>query len=324
MKSTMSKADLIGLGIGFLLLGLVGTVFAQGLFQSREGSNRAVCAANLRGISQSMNIYGADNSDVYPLLVLPDFATSYDVAIKEETGPKSADAALESLYVEKKYRNNPSAGLWIMVLTGQVAPKQFICKSDPFAGQPSTTASAAGEYYLNFQSPKGISYSSLFPWAEKDKKVILSPAWKSNTDEHLVILSDMAPYLGRKAKPEELATRPAEAPASQNATASAPASAPSVEWSVTKANSQNHLFEGQNIAFGDGHAEFVKKPDVGHSNKKMNDSIWGIEKDVNFAEDHKIDEVPIEAGTLTHAPTGMQDFWDVVMVPTRDAKGNLK
>jgi hypothetical protein len=165
-----------------------------------------------------------------------------------------------------------------------------------------------GKYYRNFQDAKNVSYSSAFPWTTgKDGKVRASNVWRDTVDASLPILSDMAPYLGGKGEP---ATRPA---------GSEPKAPVDVAWAVGKANSQNHLFEGENVGFADAHAEFTRLPNAGQSD----DSLWGIRKS-GEAEPKDRSEVPIEAGVLPHAPAGVAGNWDVVMVPTRDAKGELK
>jgi len=76
---SFSRADVVGAVLGVLVLATL--VCAQVDDRSRELANRAVCAANLRGIAQSMCVYAADNDDMYPFLV-PSSATTYDVTFK--------------------------------------------------------------------------------------------------------------------------------------------------------------------------------------------------------------------------------------------------
>ena len=303
---SLTLADIMGLVLGF---GILIPVVAQTTTRSAELRNRSVCAANLRGTTQSMNVYAADNNDHYPMLSSYNSATTYDVVLKRDEGFTDAEKTINALYSQKKYPNNPMAHMWIMVLTGQVAPKQFICPSD-INGTPAAVTRKTldgDEYAFNFEGGKNIGYSVPFPWTEtREKKVVVSKLWVNETDASLPVMTDMAPYLGRKAKAGEAATRPAgtrEDAAIDDA------------WAVQKANSSNHDFEGQNVGFSDAHAEFVRDPRVGQGNE----SIWGIREKT---DDKK--EIPIEAGTLPHAPGGAPGQWDVIMVPTRDSTGNLK
>ena len=310
MPRRLSKADYVGLILGFSLLATV--VLAQ-VAQDREKSNRARCQANLGLLAKASLVYAADNIDSLPCYP-PLTAVTYDAAIKADIGKDGAEETIEWIYKEKKYTSNPSSNLWILVLQGSMPTKYLLCPSDPFANKTADITKGMS-YYTNFQDAKNISYSSAFPWAGgDDAHPKFGGVWRNQTDASKALYSDMAPYLGQKAKPGEAATRPAN---SQKEDPVDP------QWAVTKANSQNHQFEGQNVAFDDGHADWTKNPDVGQNN----DSIWGIIKEegkVRKSANENVIEIPIEAGKLPHAPSGVPGAYDVVMVPTRDAKGELK
>ena len=183
---------------------------------------------------------------------------------------------------------------------GVVAPKQFLCKSDEFATEAASATNKDGRYFLNFQSPRNFSYSSIYPWTMAGNKVVASTPWHNTMDASLPIMSDMAPYLGKTA--EDVAPGPDTA---------------AEKWVMTHANSQNHNFDGQNVGYGDAHVEFTRAPNVGEGG----DSMWGIRK--NPAGNARTEQ-PIAAGTLPHPPGGVMGDWDAVMVPTRDGKGQLK
>jgi prepilin-type processing-associated H-X9-DG protein len=80
-------------------------------------------------------------------------------------------------------------------------------------------------------------------------------------------------------------------------------------------NSVNHGGQGQNVAFSDGHAEWARTPDVGAGG----DNIWTLK----VGGEHRVPKT----GDLSvaHQLSGTVDDtdWDVVMVPTRDAKGGV-
>src|SRR5947209_1366681 len=142
MNRFISRADLIGFLAALLLLV---PVLAQTTTRSSEADNRKKCVTNLRGIAQSMNVYANDNSDAYPVLTSPVNGTAYDVTLKEDPGDPSVDLTINKLYSDKKYVNNPMANMWLMVLTGQVAPKTFLCPSDPLADKPASSTKG-GKY----------------------------------------------------------------------------------------------------------------------------------------------------------------------------------
>jgi hypothetical protein len=280
-----------------VVLALTTVVLAQ--VDSRELSNRSVCAANLRGIMQSMVVYASDNSERYPAFVPPASATTYDVTFKEEKAGKDADAVAEMSRL-KKGTNNPMAIMWMLVVDGQVGAKQFVCKSDEGTA-PAEWKSKDWEPYLGFQNGRNFSYSVAYPWTEEKGKVVAGAWWFNTIDAGLPIISDMAPYFGKTA-------------ADLWAVGAVGANE---RWAVTKANSANHYFEGQNVGFGDAHAEFARAPTAGEDN----DSLWGIKKAGGGIREEQM----IGAGTLPHAiGAGALGDFDVVMVPTRDARGELK
>lgn len=227
----------------FLIVALLAAIMLPSLGKARELSNRSVCAANIRGISQSLMIYAADNSDAYPIVSK---VGGYSLASGGTGTPQSdPDATILSLY--KSPEPSVTQNIWLMVLTGQVAAKQFICKSDP-APTVSAAAFAGAGYQTNFNNGSGApsdyaySYSFAYPWTQSGE---IGGWWKSTTDASLPLMGDMSPLAGTGS--------PAATPATPG----------------RAANSFNHQRDGQNVAFGDAHAEFVRVPDMGNSNDNI-------------------------------------------------------
>lgn len=314
MHKGLTRAEGIVLAaLGMLFLAFIPTVFAQTDARAREMSNRAICSANLRGIGQSMAVYGASEDDMYPCLP-PTSATTYDASFKADViEAASPDAATETLFLDKKYGNQPDAALWMLVENGSVAPKQFMCRSDAFAGQPSkSTATLAVDgkdgYFGNFQSGKSISYSVAFYWTENEQgKPAIARFWHNDADASLPIMSDAAPYMVPKAA----------APSTQPM-GSHPQKAEETHLSVNATNSPNHDRDGQNVVYDDNHVDFARSPLAGQNK----DSIWGIRKDAKAGQGGE--EVPIEAGKLPHPPRDEPGVTDTVMVPARDENGDWR
>ena len=305
-----TRADVMVTGAVLLVLGmLVPAVLAQ----ARKGNARQVCAANLRNIAQSCVVYSNENEDSYPLLPAPS-AVKYDATLKPVVGKATKEATIHSLYVDKAWPNNPAASLWLLVLNDQVVPKDFVCPADAFGAKPAKVQKDDKGFYQNFQDGRNLSYSMAYPWMDSSKGTVGGGWWKNTTDSSLPILADMAPYLSSKAEKGEATSPPAASAAT--GTATAPASAPAEkfegEWSLKTALSANHNFAGMNVVFADAHTEFVRRPDIGQAN----DNIW--------AETVDKKEVAIDAGLLPAKLTATFAPFDIVMVPTRDAKGNLK
>ena len=233
--------------IGFGLFVVAALLMPTG-HHPRELSNRSVCAVNLRGIAQAMNVYAADNSDKFPIVTYAPYAPALNAPTATAT-LANADRTLETYYrAPFPQAGSVSADLWILVLKNQVSPKQFLCKSDRFAAaSPALMTDAAGNFYNNFQSDAQLSYSFAYPWNAKGE---VGPWWTSLLDSSLPIACDMAPQSGT-GMPRRI-TNPASAPAKSNT------------W-----NSDNHQGDGQNVAFSDAHAEFTRRPDVGPDGDNM-------------------------------------------------------
>lgn len=258
----------------------------------RELPNRAYCAANLRGIVQSMNVYAADNNDTFPIVTY----APYSAALNDPVAAAAVADAEKTLqtYYRAPYPQAGSipASVWILVLKNQVSPKQFICKSDPVAsGIPAAISDPAGNFYNNFQNGHQLSYSFAYPWNAKGE---VAPWWKNLTDSSLPIATDMAPQPGTGTRPVEITNPPAN-----------PASAKS--W-----NSNNHQRDGQNVAFSDAHVEFTRRPDIGPDNDNM------------FTTSAKPSRGPAQFGGLPadRTPpelTADKAPFDIIMYPTRNA-----
>lgn len=320
MVKRRTKADVAAWGVVGVLVGAAVLPLVAQENRARELSNRSACASNLHVLMQSMLVYGAENSDLYPYLPSKS-NTTYDPSAKGEwSGGKKWEEAVKEMYKGGAYGNNPYAQLWLLVLNGQIQPKAFVCKSDPFAGEATVMQKEKGGVYrMNFDSPKAVSYSVAYMWGSKDAAGMVQPLmnWKNTSDSSLPIVSDMAPYLSSKAAAGEAMTRPAGRAVSTTAPADPMVLDDGSVNSPALQNSPNHLFDGQNVGFADGHVEFMRRTDIG----PQNDNIF---RQTVTPENRIRDEQAVLAGALPGGPIRDRSPFDTVMVPTRSAKGELK
>ena len=215
------------------------------LGKARELANRSTCAANLRGIAMSMELYAVANGDSYPVLPYAPYGPGNAGTSGTVLTAPSAEEAAKLLYADSKgpegaapERGSPLAAIHMMVMTGDISPKQFLCKSDGNAGAVSTGA-APGGFFANFQADNQLSYSFAYPYS-KDGSV--GKWWESTSDASLPVGSDMAPLEGTGSPRRALS---------------------GTGMSVKAGNSGNHGGDGQNVAFQDGHADWVRTTNVG-------------------------------------------------------------
>jgi len=279
---------LIELLVVVAIIALLIAILLPSLGKARELSNRSVCAANLRGISQSMNIYAADNSDAYPIIASK--GTSI-LATGGVGSPNSLDNLLSTsgLYASGNASNgNAMQNMWLLVLGGQVAAKQYQCKSDPASLVNASAAIGSGttNYQPTFNdgltsnSRSDLAYS--YSWAYMWTPTGIGGWWKNNTDAGLPLGSDMAPANGT-GNPVSVTTNGAN----------------------KLANSFTHQRDGQNVGYGDGHAEFQRLTNVGQSNDNIFTSNGAGGPSVNGTP---YSGVPAITG-------GSSGNWDVCLVP---------
>jgi len=85
-----------------------------------------------------------------------------------------------------------------------------------------------------------------------------------------------------------------------------------------RSNSYTHQRDGQNVGYGDAHAEFARNPAIGQSN----DNIWCANSgNPNSGGTPPSDSktLPSNMGTTGGAPGA----WDIVMLPITDGQSRF-
>jgi prepilin-type N-terminal cleavage/methylation domain-containing protein len=263
---------LIELLVVVAIIALLIAILLPSLGKARELANRSYCAANCRGIMQSMNVYAADNSDAFPTVGVLPVAGNYgsagtaapglSLATSPATNATSADVALSNYYpttagtpTTSNGGGNVMANVWILVLKNYTSPKQYICKSDPVASSsPAALTDTSSHYWPCFNAPSGAdftySYSFAYPWTTV-APISVGAWWHNTTDSSLPLMADMAPLNGSGNNPTTQ---------TPGGTGGAVPAFGAKAW-----NSPNHQRDGQNVGFGDGHAEFVRRADIGQN-----------------------------------------------------------
>jgi prepilin-type N-terminal cleavage/methylation domain-containing protein len=312
---------LIELLVVVAIIALLIAILLPSLGKARELANRSYCVANCRGVMQSLNVYAADNSDAFPTVNNPTQAnvgtwTPTAGTIGQSTLPTpnvtSADLAIGLYYTtipNTAIVGNIMANLWILVLKSYTAPKEYICKSDPFASAGAAQLSnTQGYFWTNFNSNGGAapdltySYSFAYPW-NTGSPIAVGGWWRNTADSSLALMTDGAPLYNTG--------NPSATPKQDNTTNT-------TNWNNTKsANSGNHQRDGQNVGYSDGHAEFARRPDVGQNN----DNLWldngssGSGSATNLAQNALNQETSPGKLIGTNYIGGSSAPFDIVMVP---------
>jgi prepilin-type N-terminal cleavage/methylation domain-containing protein len=183
--------------------------------------------------------------------------------------------------------------MYYLVGTGVVAPKQFVCKSDSSA-MPAQAASAvsnttstpyAPTYWTNSDATKpdySYSYSFAFQYATS---TTLANFWHNTMDTAVAIGADMNP--GNY----------------------------SSSWPKTNHNSHTHSDEGQNVAYGDNHAEFQRSPACGEANDNIYTAGTTSSMDYSATTGGTLGANNLYPGKTTTADGNTQGTFDTCLVP---------
>jgi prepilin-type N-terminal cleavage/methylation domain-containing protein/prepilin-type processing-associated H-X9-DG protein len=237
---------LIELLVVVAIIALLISILLPSLSRARELSKRLVCGANVKGIGTSCKIYANENDEIWPL---PDFNEStttpkvwYDLT--GGTGYVGLGIARNLLSNDTTTQLSVTRAFWILVRTGEVTPKQYIC---PSSGDQPDGSNA--ETYYDFENITKVSYGYRVPYGPTDTRP------SENLDSRMIVAADKGPVGTGAIDASRL---------NEILTTIFLASAPA-DWVAF--NSPNHggkgQGEGQNCLFADGHATFERKPIAG-------------------------------------------------------------
>jgi prepilin-type N-terminal cleavage/methylation domain-containing protein/prepilin-type processing-associated H-X9-DG protein len=318
MKNRSKGFTLIELLVVIAIIALLIAILLPALGKARESAKRAACASNLKQIHTGMVLYAQDYDGAFPRTSPPSTGTLTIVAQKGYERPNAVQYNTETDANISGADRTVSMNLWKLVVAEVAQPEIFNCQSSEQAGQKTNMRDNSGtssggvgaNYFVDFPygpatgaygtgaSTSNISYSFVQPWTSFGRGKGSWDMWSADADPRVIIGADQ---------------NNGSNPVAGNATDTAKGSGsdPS-NWPVNAAvlknlvNSKNHVGDGQNCLYGDGHVSFEKSAYVGIGS----DNIYTSR--IDASDTAKINEV---RGVLNVKPRSDTSSWDTVLIP---------
>ncbi len=300
MKKKIQGFTLIELLVVVAIIALLISILLPSLSRARELSKRLVCGANVKGIGTSCKIYANDNFEQWPLVPFD----SDEIAVAQNSASgityfgeiwelgTGNPPALDRADISEAPNDTAPNGIaslnvsttrcfWMLVRTGDVTTKQFICPSSD--DTPDDTEEI--DRYYDFASISRISYGYQVPFGAPDTRA------SENSDNRLACAGDKGPYSMSGGN---------DPSGWQDSFTDYDRNTPPNRWKGL--NSPNHggrgSGEGQNLLFADGHVDFTRKPIVGIDDDNVYTQMAGFEPIERWLGNSPVTEaMPQGAGT---------------------------
>ncbi|MFT3788530.1 MAG: type II secretion system protein [Tepidisphaeraceae bacterium] len=259
-RSLRRAVTLVDLLVMLAMIALMMTLSLCSGQRSRETANRAKCLSNLKMIGTACRVYETANNGQYPRAIYkpvradepytvtwgtpytgPDDAKPSD---KADTFGRNKDATVDGANPPED--NDVTASLFLLVRTCDMPAEVFVCpstKQKPFDfGTKAAGRNIFSTAWTNWPGKTGIaqhlSYGvhNMYP---NVNAVAIGFAWNSSRlTSEFAIAGDMSPG------GNDLLKITVNSPARE----------------MRKGNSLNHAGEGENVLYGDGHADWSSTP----------------------------------------------------------------
>jgi prepilin-type N-terminal cleavage/methylation domain-containing protein len=265
MKRTTKGFTLVELLVVIGIIALLISILLPSLNKARETANRAKCLSNLKQIGTAIRVYETQNNGQYPRSIYN--SSSAATFVTWGSGASASFASADTFArVGTTYTitggstsntpadNDVTASFYLLIRSADLPSELFTCPSSNQEKWDYGGGSNKAENWTNWSNlTTNLSYSfqNMYPSATA---VANGFAWNTSkmTSEHAIAADKNPGVVTTNAV--TIITVATTAPNSQ----------------MRLANSPNHDQEGQNVLYGDGHADFASTPFSG-VNK---DSIW--------------------------------------------------
>jgi prepilin-type N-terminal cleavage/methylation domain-containing protein/prepilin-type processing-associated H-X9-DG protein len=236
---------LVVIGIIALLI----SILLPSLNKARETANRAKCASNLHQIGLAILLYQNDSQQSYPRTIQDTTTSGTPVPVwgTGATAPGTPDPFTGATGTEAP--DDVSASFFLLLRNEQITSAVFVCPSSNAQPWDFGGGSNSAQNWVNWNGTAGItanlSYSYQNPFASS---TAISNGWQlKNPDATYAIAADINPGT----------SVPNTTYNPTNVQTNSPNSV------MRAGNSANHQQDGQNVLYGDGHAEWMNNPFCG-------------------------------------------------------------
>jgi len=259
------------------IIAIVTAVLLPTIARTHEPANRVKCGSNLRMIGQAIQLYANENKGNYPRVMY-----TQDLPPTWGTGVTAPNAFADP---NRPTANDVTAGVFLLLRTQDITPEVFVCPvqnpslnpvPDTFGGGANTAANRSN--FTDWRKNLSYSFANVYPDA-----AALENGYKLNATAgaEFAIAADLNPGVGDGYDVTF-----------QKETSS--------QADMQKANSRNHQGQGQNVLYGDGHAEFQQNPFCG----SKRDNIYTVSgsTDGSITTSRKVIGSPTWAGDSVLLP----------------------
>ncbi len=183
------------------IIALLIAILLPSLAKARELARQTICGTNMKEIGTTFYIYQSDNLDEFPSVAhdTPPDQTEPIVRYIENLGGGTGGLPLDPMRDEIScVTNDPrcpdgpgstqistTRSLWLLVRTGEVIPKQFVCPSADDSVDPTVDVTT----YFDFIGYSAISYGYQIPY---DNTNTCRPS--ADVDPRMAIAADRGPW----------------------------------------------------------------------------------------------------------------------------------
>ncbi len=337
MMKRIKGFTLIEMLVVVAIIALLIAILLPSLAKARELARQTICGTNMKEIGTTFYIYQSDNLDEFPSVAhdTPSSQTFPVVRYIESMGGGQGGQPDDPRRDEIScVTNDPRCGagpgstristtrsLWLLVRTGEVIPKQFVCPSADDSVDPTVDVTT----YFDFIGYSACSYGYQIPY---DNTNTCRPS--ADVDPRMAIAADRGPWssshatqLGRWSGGDsppgfyvdsidgDVTTVLYELLIDTNEELNED-STPD-KWK--RFNSPNHGGQGQgagqSVLYPDAHASFKRKPlggvDSDNIYTQMSANVSGGGTDVNFRRALQWGVIPSLTGTPIYPGDGSLD-----------------